>query len=52
MPAPGGEIKRPTKMVIERWGKADERGRETTEIDRKRVIPQVDYKKIVLEIAV
>ena len=25
---------------------------ETTEIDRKRVIPQVDYKKIVLEIAV
>ena len=25
---------------------------ETTQIDRKRVIPQVDYKKIVLEIAV
>ena len=25
---------------------------ETTEVDRKRVIPQVDYKKIVLEIAV
>jgi predicted transcriptional regulator len=25
---------------------------ETTEIDRRRVIPQVDYKKIVLEIAV
>jgi predicted transcriptional regulator len=25
---------------------------EKTEIDRKRLIPQVDYKKIVLEIAV
>ena len=25
---------------------------EATEIDRKRLIPQVDYKKIVLEIAV
>jgi len=25
---------------------------ETTEIDRKRVVPQVDYRKIVLEIAV
>ena len=25
---------------------------ESTEIDRKRVVPQVDYRKIVLEIAV
>ena len=25
---------------------------ETTKIDRKRVVPQVDYRKIVLEIAV